>query len=587
MVSTGPYCPVSTATTTITVHQPAYAGTNQNLCNETTVFLQGNEGSVGTWTQVGTTPNTLGAPSFTTNSTAVFTGLITGTYTFKYTVDISGGACVDGSNSTVTVTVNAPPTTADAGPDQSICDNGAATITVSLNANSTTPLNGSSTGAWSILSKPSGSSASLSSTTLTTAQLLNAGAGTYLLQWTVTSPGCSGSTSSNDIVRINVYDPPTTALAMAAQPSACTGHIDLTGTTPLIGLGTWTQVSGPTTATFDQPNSPTTHVSGIVAANATPYVFRWTITNGPCTPSFQNVSVTVTDVTPTTASVTTPVSSVCTTAGTASIAALTGNTPTIGTGTWTVASQTAAGTATFGNSHSGTSSISGLTAGTYVLNWTIANLATACTTVAVDTIKVYDPPSTANAGTDASICYLSPVVLGAVAPTVGSGSWSVITNPHPTDPDPVFTSLTATNPTVTGLGIGTYTFRWTVSNGPCTISTADVNINVTDCQIAMSKEAGTPIPQVAANTYNVTFKFHIKNTSGTGITVANVQASDDLTTTFPSPKTFSIVSISNPGGLTVNSGFNGNSDKNLLVGTSSLASGVEEIVTVVVQVKLK
>jgi hypothetical protein len=575
----GPYCAPSESTMTITVGQSANAGPDQTLCNQTATVLSGNEGSTGTWSSLAgpTTPTITG----NSNNTAVVTGMSAGTYIFRYTITSGGcGTLTDD----MSVTVSPPPSAAKISTGfgtQELCTSAGTSIAFQADVPT-----GGSTGVWSIINAPAGSTATLSSTTNPSITLNNINkSGTYLLQWTVTSTNCTGTQSSNDIARLTVYDPPTTALPMTNQPAACTSQIQLTGTTPIIGVGTWTFISGPTTPTIDAPNSATTTISGITTASATPYIFRWTIANGTCTPSSQDVSVTVADVTPTTASVTTPVQAVCTTAGVASLT-LTGNTPVAGTGTWTVVSQPAgSGTVTFTGAdlHSPTATAGNLKAGIYVLNWTIANNATACSTVAIDTIHVYDPPSAAIAGSNNSFCLFSPVTLAATAPTVGIGTWSVVTNPNPDAV--VFSDVNAVNPTVTGLKLGTYTFRWTTSNGPCAISTSDVNITITDCQIAVSKEAATPVPQ-PDKSFNVTFKFHIKNTGG--IAVSNIQAQDDLTITFPSPKTFSIVSIANPGsGLVVNPGFNGNSSMNLLTAaSSSLAAGAEEIVTVVVNVKL-
>ncbi|MBC7774867.1 MAG: hypothetical protein H7246_05455, partial [Phycisphaerae bacterium] len=51
--------------------------------------------------------------------------------------------------------------------------------------------------------------------------------------------------------------------------------------------GTWTQVSGPSTATFSNNQNP---ISGIAAPTAGTYVFRWTLTNGICN-AFDEVQV--------------------------------------------------------------------------------------------------------------------------------------------------------------------------------------------------------------------------------------------------------------------------------------------------------
>ena len=58
-----------------------------------------------------------------------------------------------------------------------------------------------------------------------------------------------------------------------------------------IGTGTWTQLpGGPSAAAFDNANSPNTAVTGLTYGD---YVFRWTISNGNCTPTYDDVEVTI------------------------------------------------------------------------------------------------------------------------------------------------------------------------------------------------------------------------------------------------------------------------------------------------------
>lgn len=574
--SNGPYCTPSSSTVTVTVSQVANAGVDQQLCNTTTTVLSGNEGSTGTFTQVGNTPNTA-TLTRNSNNTFIASGLIPGTYTFNY--NITSGGCTTFDDQ-VTVVVSGPPSVADAGADKELCKTAGSSVSLSA----VTPAVG--TGKWVILSQPSGGTAALADPLSNTSALNNLiTPGVYLLKWEVSVDNCAGTQSNNDIARVTVYDPPTTAQPMINQPNACVDKVTLTATVPTIGVGTWTFIpvdrSDTRTPIFSAVNSAVTSVTGL-AVDPRPYTFRWTITNGTCTPSSADVVVTVKDQTPTTASVSSPTTSVCTNVigGTGSIA-LSGNTATVGTGTWT---QTGGpGGATITSPNSPTTTVSGLIQGSYTFAWTIANLATACTTVATETVTVYDPPSVSIPGSNASFCLFSQVTMGATAPTSGIGTWTVTAKPSPTSPTPVFSSVNDPHAVVTGLVSGVYEFTWTTSNGPCTTSANTVNITITDCQIAVSKEAATPVLQ-SDKSFNVTFKFRIKNTGG--IAVNNVQVQDDLSITFPSPKTYTIVSIGNPGGLTVNTGFNGNSNKNLFVGTSSLAAGAEEIVTVVANVKL-
>ncbi len=112
----------------------------------------------------------------------------------------------------------------------------------------------------------------------------------------------------------------------------------------------------------------------------------------------------------------------------------------------------------------------------------------------------------------------------------------------------------------------------------------DITVTIQDCQVAIAKSAGTPVQQ-ANGSYNVTFTFKVKNTGTTAL--STVQVKDQLNLTFPSPKTFTKVSLNATGSLTANPTFNGAADQNLLTPASSaLAAGQEETITLVVNVIL-
>ena len=112
----------------------------------------------------------------------------------------------------------------------------------------------------------------------------------------------------------------------------------------MIGTGIWTIVSG--SGTFADASSPTTSVSDLAVGVNT---FAWSISNGTCTPSADEISVTV-EESPT-ISAAGDDQTIC-----ATTATLAGNTPTIGTGTWTVIS----GSGTFADASSPTTSVSDL-----------------------------------------------------------------------------------------------------------------------------------------------------------------------------------------------------------------------------------
>ncbi len=112
-------------------------------------------------------------------------------------------------------------------------------------------------------------------------------------------------------------------------------------------------------------------------------------------------------------------------------------------------------------------SFSSLAAGTYSI--TISD-AIGCTTTCADIVINADQnPTTAAAGPDQTICSTTDTLTGNT-PAVGSGMWSIIGGSGTiVNPSNTFTSIT-------GLGVGNNTFRWTISNGVCPPSTDDVVI---------------------------------------------------------------------------------------------------------------
>jgi uncharacterized repeat protein (TIGR01451 family) len=157
--------------------------------------------------------------------------------------------------------------------------------------------------------------------------------------------------------------------------------------------------------------------------------------------------------------------------------ALGGNSPTIGTGTWTVQS---GGTGTFNpNATTPGATFTHLTGtGPIVLRWTISNPPCADSFAEVSVTVKATP--TATVGGAQTICALGTTAsLGGNTPSGGAtGTWSIVTagvtgsfNPNATTPGATFTHATG--------GVGsTITLRWTVSNAPCTDATADVLVTI-------------------------------------------------------------------------------------------------------------
>ncbi len=304
-------------------------------------------------------------------------------------------------------------------------------------------------------------------TAVTPAQPLAGDGGTFagsgVSGTTFTAPAIGGTTQSITVPItytfgyctttqfITAYNNPTTAAAGADQ-SICLSSVTLAGNNPSVGSGSWALVGG--TGTVTTPSSPTSGVTGISVGSST---FRWTISNGPCTASFDDVIITR-DAVPTTANAG-PDQTIC-----ATTATLAGNTPSVGSGQWTLVG----GSGSITTSTSPNSGVTGLGVGNNTFRWTISN--GVCTPSTDDVIITRDDfPTTANAGPNRVVCD-STFNLAGNTPTVGTGNWSLIGGggliTNPADP----------NSEVTGLPFGNSTFRWTISHGVCTPSLDDVVI---------------------------------------------------------------------------------------------------------------
>src|SRR2546425_2457288 len=172
--------------------------------------------------------------------------------------------------------------------NQTICALG---TTAGLGGN--TPTSG--TGTWSVMSGGNGTfnpNANTPNATFTH----TSGRGPIVLKWTISNPPCTDSSAT---VTITITQPPTTATVGGNQTICALGTTSgLGGNTPANGTGAWSVQSGGT-GTFNPnastPNATFTHTSG-----TGPIVLRWTISNPPCTDSFAEVTVTITQA-PTTA----------------------------------------------------------------------------------------------------------------------------------------------------------------------------------------------------------------------------------------------------------------------------------------------
>ena len=439
-------CPAAVATTSISILQPpvaANAGAAQSLCNVNSTTLEGNSpaGDTGIWTNV-SGPNIPVFANSALNNTSV-TGLITGVYVFRWT--ISNGTCSP-TSSTVTVTNSLPPTISNAGPAQNLCN----VTGVTMNAN----LPATGTGTWTKVSGPNNpvfANASLYNTAIT-----DLVPGTYVFEWSISNGSCTPSVSN---VTIENASPPDPSNAGPAQNICNVTSTVMAANIPVNGTGLWKVISGPNIPVFTNPSLGNTAVTGLITGV---YVFQWSITDGTCAPSESTVTVTISDAP--TISNAGLAQSLCNVTSTA----LTGNIPSVGTGSWTIIS--GPNNPTFTDASSATTSVTGLLTGVYVFEWRISN--GNCTSSSNVTITNSSPPTISNAGLNQNLCESPDVTLAGNLPVSGTGNWTMVSGPN----SPAISDASIYNTGVTGLIPGVYIFRWSISNGSCPTSSSTVTI---------------------------------------------------------------------------------------------------------------
>ena len=436
-ISSGP-CPSSADTVMVIINMPPsvpQAGNDQVLCSAFGI-LSASPVSVGTgeWSLI-----TGGSViSDTLSNTTAVSNISPGNNIFVWTT--SNGVCPIKTDTVIFTNSENP--NASAGLDQNLC-----TLNTNMDADPVV----SATGTWSLLSG-AGNVLQLNSNQ---SLVSNLGIGQNIFIWTVSNGICP---SKSDTVILTVFAPSTIAFA-GPDLVVCGNSANLSASGAVNGTGTWSVVSG--NGVFSFPNNGSTLVSGL---NSGSNVFSWTIVNGVCPPSSDTIVVI------SLGGVSNAFAGNDTTICSDSIV-LNPVQPISGTGTWT--------TLTIGpviTNSSGNALASGLVAGQNIFVWTVSG-AGQCPSSSDSIVVSRDlPPSIANAGQD---LFTSDVEmsLGANAPVIGTGLWSVVDNngniASSTTPNSIF-SVSQT---------GDYVLVWTISNGVCPSSSDTVNISVVFEQI--------------------------------------------------------------------------------------------------------
>ncbi len=171
---------------------------------------------------------------------------------------------LDSAPATITISTNDVPPVANPGANQVVT----AGTTVQLNGTgSTNSINHALTYKWSILSQPTGGSATLSDNTAAQPTFIANVSGLYVVQLIVNDSYLDSQPATMTVTANPINQPPVVSAGSNQTISIPASSLTLNGTVTDDGLpnGTlsvqWTQISGPGTVTFSNPNQPSTQVT--------------------------------------------------------------------------------------------------------------------------------------------------------------------------------------------------------------------------------------------------------------------------------------------------------------------------------------
>ncbi|WP_348713677.1 beta strand repeat-containing protein, partial [Tenacibaculum sp. 190524A05c] len=418
----------------------ANAGTDIFVCAPiTTASLTGNTPTqgIGTWSQV-SGPNTANITDTSDPSTTV-TGLVSGVYYFRWSIS-SGPNGVIGANNIdevkVAISTSVPtPATNFAGPDDNVCAG-----SYQLQANDILE---NELGTWSVtpsagvsFSDPNDPKAIVSGLSTSTA---------YTFTYTITNT--CGTVNDDVVITTNANTGPDISQAGSDQCISGVTSTALTATAASVGTGTWSQLSGPNTASFSSFNDPNATISGLVEGN---YVFRWSIVDPSCPGNLTSDTVTV-SLFNTTPSAGTDNSSCGSNSVTMNATAVSSPNQ----GTWVQTFGPAGWSVTDINSN--TATFTGLSDGVYQFEWRVSTADCANNDKVSFSITNTPTPASLTSST-LNVCDTF-TDLNANAVSIGVGTWEYVSGPN----RPSINDTSDNNATVSGLVTGTYIYRWTTS----------------------------------------------------------------------------------------------------------------------------
>lgn len=325
---------------------------------------------------------------------------------------------------------------------------------------------------WSQLSGPN--QATITDNFAVNTQVTGLIPGTYVFQY-ITKGG--GATCGFSVSTVTIYVSDSTLGVIDAGPNqvvCANAQVHLAATPAQSGeIGTWSQVSGPSTIIFSNVNDPNAVARGFTT-NLSQYELQWSLSYlhpGPSCNSAISDTVTIVTNNSTASSNSDAGPDACYPSGTTSFN-LSGNTPgTFEIGLWSV---TPSAGVVFADSSDPNTLVTVPGNGTYTFTWAIQTITRLCAPNTSEvTVTIADTPPAANAGPDQEICG-NTITMAATSTSGAVGTWTrisgvgsyTISDIH--DPNAVFTFTYS----------GYYIFRWTVDAEVCGEAFDDVNLSI-------------------------------------------------------------------------------------------------------------
>ncbi|WP_426667208.1 PKD-like domain-containing protein [Mucilaginibacter sp. McL0603] len=480
------FCPPSTDIVTITIDSAPIGGTTSapaEVCsgsNSGKITLAGQFGTIVRWESSTTIPATPASwvPIANTSNTQSYLNL---TQTTAYRAVLhNGNVCDDVTSTATTITVDTPPTIADAGAGDEVCN----VTTYTLHGN--TPAYG--TGLWTIVTGPPG--VVLSDATNPSAILTGLIPGNvYQFKWTIT--GAATCPPSSSIVTIAIDQPPvggTTSGPAEVCAGSNGGQIKLTGQFGNI-LRWESQVAGGPW----QPIANTNNTQSYVNLTQTTQ-YRAVLHNSATCPDVTSTATTITVDPPPIAAVAGVDAEVCN----VTTYTLNGNSPGTGTGQWTIVGGPAG--ATFLDATKPNAIVSGLIPGNvYQFQWSITGTAVCPPSTDIVTITIDKAPIGGTTSTPAEVCSGSNSGLITLSGQFGTvvrwesqaigGQWQPIANTNITQP---YLNLTKTT-----------SYRAILHNSTTCADAASTPTTITVDPLPVAADAGVDAEVCSVTTYTL------------------------------------------------------------------------------------